>query len=139
MKWTFGAVTLWESSHIRSCLPPFIWMPFDAFWILTAHIHIYKFVPFKLETNLGEVKNCSLLLLYSFAAFSVFSLIVVLIITKRCFSFLFFFEEKEKTLRRPYVSPEALYSSIMDSVWYLEIYTLYSLKGKNPNIGKYCF
>ena len=26
--------------------------------------------------------------------------------------------------RRPYVSPEALYSSIMDSVGYLEIYSL---------------
>ena len=38
--------------------------------------------------------------------------------------FLFFFEGREKMARRPYVSPEALYSSIMDSVGYPEIYSL---------------
>ena len=36
----------------------------------------------------------------------------------------FFFEGREKMARRPYVSPEALYSSIMDSVGYPEIYSL---------------
>ena len=41
-----------------------------------------------------------------------------------CFLFLSFFEGREKMARRPYVSPEALYSSIMDSVGYLEIYSL---------------
>ena len=41
-----------------------------------------------------------------------------------CCCFLFFFEGREKMARRPYVSPEALYSSIMDSVGYPEIYSL---------------
>ena len=136
MKWTFGAVTLWESSHIRSCLPPFIWMPFDAFWILTAHIYILKFIPFKTWNQSRGGKEL-------FIIVTLFLCCIFCIQPHCCFDYnnkmFFFFEEKEKTLRRPYVSPEALYSSIMDSVWYLEIYTLYSLKGKNPNIGKYCF
>ena len=38
--------------------------------------------------------------------------------------FSLFFEGREKMARRPYVSPEALYSSIMDSVGYPEIYSL---------------
>ena len=135
-------MNLWSSYFVRiltySELPTTIYL--DAFWRFlnfdSSHTYIIKIYPIQTWNQSRGGKEL-------FIIVTLFLCCIFCIQHHCCFDYnnkmFFFFEEKEKTLRRPYVSPEALYSSIMDSVWYLEIYTLYSLKGKNPNIGKYCF
>ena len=67
-----------------------------------------KFTPFKLQTSPEFKRNITYFCCHRYLLL-LFSL---------------FFEGREKMARRPYVSPEALYSSIMDSVGYPEIYSL---------------
>ena len=66
-----------------------------------------KFTPFKLQTSPEFKRNITYFCCHRF-----------------CYCCFLFFEGREKMARRPYVSPEALYSSIMDSVGYPEIYSL---------------
>ena len=101
-----------------------------------------KFTPFKLRTSPEFKRNityfCSWLpySTYVYLDFHLFhdkakrtqqeNLLLFLLPIRHSLLLLFslFFEGREKMARRPYVSPEALYSSIMDSVGYLEIYSL---------------